>query len=224
MIIFGMRGVNSTMENGEFNCPQCEDFTLYKHKKVTRFFTLYFIPLIPLGRLGEFVECQQCKGTFVPEVLDYQEEAGLSSDGQQAGNQQNDFLSEFDKALKHVLALMILADGEVDDREMEVVLEIINKHGHKDLDHYQLKDYVKKVRRNPENVATYLKGVSPQLNNHGKEMVIQCAIEVAQADDVIDDAEVLLLYEMAEAMELTPKHIRGILREAGIESFTKGGK
>ena len=38
----------------------------YKHIKVTKFFTLYFIPLIPLGSAGEYVECQTCKGTFVP--------------------------------------------------------------------------------------------------------------------------------------------------------------
>ena len=51
MIIFGTRGVKSTLSQGQFDCPQCGSNRAYKHKKVTRFFTLYFIPVIPLGKI-----------------------------------------------------------------------------------------------------------------------------------------------------------------------------
>ena len=69
-IIFGTRGVKSTIKEGKFACPQCQSFTQYKHKKVTKFFTLYFIPLIPLGSQGTYVECQQCRNTFIERVLE----------------------------------------------------------------------------------------------------------------------------------------------------------
>ena len=46
----------------------------YSHQRADRFFTLFFIPLIPLGKLGEYVECESCKGTFKPEVLSYDPE------------------------------------------------------------------------------------------------------------------------------------------------------
>ena len=55
MIIFGTTGITSTKAKGNFTCPQCANNRLYKHRKVTRFFTLYFIPLIPLGSVGEYV-------------------------------------------------------------------------------------------------------------------------------------------------------------------------
>jgi hypothetical protein len=49
----------------------------YTHIGVNRYWTLYFIPIIPLGQRGTYVECQQCTGTFGPEVLNYQPDPGL---------------------------------------------------------------------------------------------------------------------------------------------------
>jgi uncharacterized tellurite resistance protein B-like protein/uncharacterized Zn finger protein (UPF0148 family) len=68
-IIFGTRGIRSTVKQGTFFCPQCVSEKNYKHKKVTQFFTLYFIPLIPLGNKGEYVECQTCRNTYIERVL-----------------------------------------------------------------------------------------------------------------------------------------------------------
>ncbi|WP_367890590.1 zinc-ribbon domain-containing protein [Sinomicrobium kalidii] len=69
MIIFGTRGISSTQTSGKFHCPQCNAQQSYKRKKVTKFFTLYFIPLIPLGKRGEYVECTTCKTTFYTGIL-----------------------------------------------------------------------------------------------------------------------------------------------------------
>ncbi len=202
MIIFGTRGVNSTMSEGQFNCPQCETDRNYKHKKVRRFFTLYFIPLIPMGKIGEFVECQSCKGTFIPKVLDYKKSASADQ-----------FLSEYEKAMKHSMVLIMLADGEIDDNEMVTVQKIVNKLGHNDVTMDQLKEYVDEVQRYPEDVSTYLRKVTPSLNEHGKEMVIRCAFQVANADGSVDDSEIKLISEMAETMEMSSAHLKGILDE-----------
>lgn len=202
MIIFGTRGVKSTLNQGQFNCPQCESTRAYKHKKVTRFFTLYFIPLIPLGRLGEFVECQACKGTFIPNVLNYNK-----------NQQSNSFLAEYEKAMKHCMVLIMLADGEIDENEMVTVQKIINKFGHNDISLDQLSKYVEEVQQKPEDISTYLRKVTPALNEHGKEMIIKCAISVAAADGNIDDSEINLINEMAKVMEMSSSHLKGILSE-----------
>ena len=55
-IIFGTRGVTSKKDRGQFQCPQCGSGCEYVHKSVRRFFTLYFIPVIPLDHLGEIAE------------------------------------------------------------------------------------------------------------------------------------------------------------------------
>lgn len=202
MIIFGTRGVKSTLKEGSFLCPQCESERHFKHKKVTRFFTLYFIPLIPIGRLGEYVECQTCKGTFVTKVLEY----GKNPAGDQ-------FLSEYEKALKHSMVLIMLADGEIDENEMLMVQKIINKFSHNDVTLDELDQYVRQVQQNPEDISTYLKQVTPSLNEHGKEIVIKCAMSVAAADGNIDDSELDLIKKMAQVMEMSPSHLKGIFHE-----------
>lgn len=75
MIIFGTRTTNPTAGQGMFNCPRCGPQKPYTHRKSKRWFTLYFIPVIPLGTAGEYVECDVCAGTFGLEALHYDPKA-----------------------------------------------------------------------------------------------------------------------------------------------------
>jgi hypothetical protein len=70
MIIFGWRTRESTTGRGEFACPRCNSNQPYRFKAVKTWFTLYFLPVIPLKTLGEFVQCQACGDNFRPDVLD----------------------------------------------------------------------------------------------------------------------------------------------------------
>ena len=55
-------------------CPSCQEDVNYDHKQVKRFGTLYFIPLLPLDELGDYVECQKCKNTYNQRVLGHNPE------------------------------------------------------------------------------------------------------------------------------------------------------
>ncbi len=201
MIIFGTRGIRSTIKEGQFNCPQCEQSMPYRHRKVTKFFTLYFIPIIPLGSAGEYVECGSCKGTFIPRVLNNN------------SSNKEEFMAVYEKAIKHSMVLIMLADGEIDENEKTQVLKIINKFGHKDISMSQLEEYIDQVKREKEDVTTYLKKVGPSLNEHGKESVIKCALSVAAADNQVDKSELDMIAKMAQAMEMSSSHFKGIINE-----------
>jgi len=75
MLIWGTTQLKSVVETGVFDCPQCQCETQYKRKKATEYFTLYFIPLIPLGFRGFVTECQQCKLTYTDDVLNFDPDA-----------------------------------------------------------------------------------------------------------------------------------------------------
>lgn len=202
MIIFGTTGLKSTIKTGQFLCPQCATEKSYRHRKINKFFTLYFIPLIPLGSAGEYVECNTCKGTFVPRVLDYNPQT-----------EQNQFQSEYEKAMRFTMIKMMLADGEIDENEMLIVQKIINKFGHHDLTLDQLEQLVKKVENSNKSLSSYLTKISGSLNEHGKEIIIKCAYSVAAADGHIDDSEIAMIKQIAKDLDMSSSHLKGILQE-----------
>ena len=70
MLIWGSKGREKELSRGQFFCPMCNTERPYLHKKVSKMFTLYFIPLFETTNLGEFVQCQTCKSGFDPKVLE----------------------------------------------------------------------------------------------------------------------------------------------------------
>ncbi len=69
MIIFGSKVRYKTVDRGQFYCPTCKTTRPYERKTGKKYFTLYFIPVIPMDSLGEIVECQTCGLAYKPEVL-----------------------------------------------------------------------------------------------------------------------------------------------------------
>jgi hypothetical protein len=69
VITFGTRVRHKVIGEGKFFCPKCQSQRDYQHKRASRYFTLYFIPVFPMGQLGEFVECQTCGVAFETSVL-----------------------------------------------------------------------------------------------------------------------------------------------------------
>jgi hypothetical protein len=70
VIIWGSTTKNNVVDQGEFYCPRCRAFAHYSRHAVRQYFTLYFIPLFPMGTLAEYIECQKCLGNFEPAVCD----------------------------------------------------------------------------------------------------------------------------------------------------------
>lgn len=87
MLIYGHRSHETVVAIGEFYCPHCQTQRNFKHKRVDRYLTLFFISTIRLGRLGEYVECQTCFKTFEPSVLSLPLDGSAPSSAGQATTQ-----------------------------------------------------------------------------------------------------------------------------------------
>ena len=70
-IIYGWRTMESHAEYGQCHCLICRGPRQYTLIKLNRYFTLYFIPIIPLGTVAQAVECHSCRRQFEPDVLSY---------------------------------------------------------------------------------------------------------------------------------------------------------
>jgi hypothetical protein len=69
LIIFGLRVFYRTIAQGTFHCRKCGGDRQYRHRAGRRWFTLFFIPVIPLNSVGEHVQCTTCRTRYVTDVL-----------------------------------------------------------------------------------------------------------------------------------------------------------
>lgn len=201
-IIFGTRGITTTPDKGTFHCPQCGGKRDYAQRRVRRFFTLYFIPLIPLDVSGEYVECGTCTGTFQLEVLSYDPAA-----------QQEAFMAEFQVAVRDVLIQMMLADGEISPDEVEAVRVACAEIGGFQLTPEAIDVLADKARTRSESVVDTMRRQAPMLNASGKETVIRAATTVAMADGEFDERERRLLAALGQALEMSDAHVNGVVAE-----------
>ncbi len=208
-IIFGTRGVTTTKEKGDFHCPQCGPGSSFKHKNVRRFFTLYFIPVIPLDKLGEYVECGQCKGTFHADVLD----GSADNDGAHVQ-------ALFVVAMKQVMIAMLLADGVIDDDEVKELQVTFQDLSGENISELELRNEIDVIQRTGSSAIELVEAIAPGLNDQGKEMVITAAYQIAIADGNFDPSEQMLIEAIANAMEISPTHFKGIMSELTAPGLT----
>ena len=69
MLIFGSRVFYRTTIQGIFHCSRCGGDRPYRQRVGRRWFTLLFLPVIPLNSAGEHVQCATCRTRYVTDVL-----------------------------------------------------------------------------------------------------------------------------------------------------------
>ncbi len=69
LIIFGLRVFYRTIAQGTFYCRRCGGDRQYRKRSGRRWFTLFFLPVIPLNSVDEHVQCTTCRTRYVPDVL-----------------------------------------------------------------------------------------------------------------------------------------------------------
>ena len=200
MIFFGTRGVTYSKNRGEVSCPNCQSQRAYSHQRVRRFFTLYFIPTIPLDLHGEYIECQRCDNAYDLEVLNLDPQAGNA-----------EFEAEFHQAIKRTMVAMMIADGAIEDSELEVIQGVYQNLTGIDLSNEVLEEEIRQAKGEGRDVTNTLADIVGYLNNAGKEMVIKAAFLIAVADGEIQDEEELLIGQIARSLEMSNAHLQGVL-------------
>lgn len=69
LIIFGLRVFFRTLGEGVFHCQRCGGDRNYRLRSGRRFITLFFIPVVPLGTVGQHVQCATCRTRYHADVL-----------------------------------------------------------------------------------------------------------------------------------------------------------
>src|SRR5262245_25179477 len=71
MIIFGSYVREKVIKTGDFYCPNCQDYRIYKLVEPRKWGHLYWLPLIPMEEFDIYAKCNSCTRQYRPAVLEY---------------------------------------------------------------------------------------------------------------------------------------------------------
>ena len=197
MIIWGWRARHKVIGTGVFFCPREGGDRHYEHKAARRWFTLFFIPLIPLKELGDYVECTSCKNTYYPDVLKGKTAAQIED------------VSTI--AIRHIVVAMLLADGVVDAREREAGITVVGRFASHPYGPTELDADLAQLRA--ADLTDKLEELGAVLNEHGKENVLTAAVYLAGVDGHIDRNELDVARNVGKALTMSSAHIEGTIQQ-----------
>jgi uncharacterized tellurite resistance protein B-like protein len=195
MIIWGWKARYSTLSTGSFYCPHEDGDRGYRHRQARRWFTLFFIPLIPLAVLGDFIECTSCGRQYDPVVL------SLPTAGEMMDNLAN--------AMRYAIVAIVTADEAVSDDERRAALEIMERFSDTP---YTAEDLERDlIELSPDSLEDAFGQVAGSLNDLGKESLIVACMAVSAADGHVDEREVKQVIRAGRALGLSPAHLRAVM-------------
>jgi hypothetical protein len=197
MIIWGSRGLTSAVQSGEFHCPQCATQRPYTLKQVRTFFTLYFIPLIPLNVAGRYIECGSCGGTFAEEVMSYDPE-------KEREETQNQML--------RVMVMAALADGEVDAAERSEIEKQYMEFAGLPVPAAKLDDEIAMGKSSGVDLNSYVGMLAESLSPHGKALVVKLAFHTMSATGDLKPGHQDQLAKLGDTLEIPKDQYSELIR------------
>ncbi|WP_443748363.1 zinc-ribbon domain-containing protein [Asticcacaulis solisilvae] len=162
MIIWGSRGLKKVVSAGRFHCPRCGPDKPYDQIAVNRWFTLYFIPVIPLGAAGHYIECKACAGTFDTQVKNYDPDVA-----------QAEFQAKLDSAVARTALVLLAAGGDVGDTALRHLAELMETHMRRIVEPYRLGEILLDAQARKLTAKSILTPIAHSLSNQGKTLVLQ---------------------------------------------------
>lgn len=194
MLIFGLAVFFRTLSEGEFHCPNCGGDRRYRHRAARRWFTLFFLPVIPLTRLGEIVECGSCRTRFDPKVL------RIPTAQQMA--------AALPAAMRAAAVAVLRVADPADEAARGRAIDAVRGYGATDYGEDAL----------TEDLAVPLEELDPMVVQAGTQLTVEArewflaqAVRIALADGAISDPERQMLYRVAGLLGMTPAHALGVI-------------
>jgi len=195
VIIFGLSvfyfmGLIGT---GQFHCPNCGGDREYEHRTARRFFTLFFVPVIPLDKVGEVVRCRTCRTKYDPIVLTRPTSAQLAS--------------SLPMGMRAAAAVVLRAGGN-SEAASRAAVEAVRRAGAADYD----LEHVQADQGWPlEAVAGQLQSLAAQFSPQACERYLADAVLIGLADGPLTADERESLRWIAGNLGLTPAHATGVI-------------
>lgn len=196
-IVWGFKILFKTIGEGEFHCPSCGSDRKYLHRQGRRWFTIFWLPVIPLKTAGTIVQCSVCSNKYNENVLQ------LPTSSETAAS--------IGFARRAIAAhMVVVSDNTTVAREAAVAM--MRESGMADYDMAQLD--IDRETADWQRVRAWGEHLGTSLSPAGAEAMLMAAARVAAADEALTDAERAVINDLGAAFGLTPVHIDGIVASA----------
>jgi uncharacterized tellurite resistance protein B-like protein len=206
MIIIGSTQLTFTKKDGTFHCPDCDQNSAYRQRYKREFLTVYFIPLIPLQKLEEFVECSTCKHTFEPHI------ATMTAEEIRASRRRG-----HTEMIRRALVVIVGADNQVTENELQAVQDFALQNDLADVTIEQILHEAASVRQSGMDALQYISHVATQLPEEDKDRLVYHAFLAATADGELSDTRQGILAKLPEAIGVPQDRFREIVANAANE-------
>lgn len=204
MILIGTMNWTSTTEKGEFSCPVCESRQPYRRKSVRPFLTLYFIPVLPLGGLQEYVSCGKCKQSFETSLLSNSLNQPAGANIAPSAQAAQASAGSFEMDLLRSIALIMVDDGNVTENEIRIARRLFENMTESNLTREQLGRACAEVQALRLSTTSFLSVCSSRLDHNQKMLIAQAMFGVAGADGVITPTRLASLTNAQQLLGLQP--------------------
>jgi uncharacterized tellurite resistance protein B-like protein len=201
MILIGTMNLTTTRERGNFFCPTCSVTQSYRLRARRPWLTLYFIPTVPVGAAEMFVQCDQCRSTWDPTVLEMD---------QRSHEMAKEALFR-DEALRSCL-LIVIADGEISEAEIQSLQVIGSQLLERPVDREELGQLCSIAQQNKIQADNYVLTVSRRWSQQQRAMALQAMFLAATAEEM-GEKQTKLLARMREILEFTDAEYHRAIEE-----------
>lgn len=213
MIVIGTMNWSSTRSTGMFQCPNCQSKESFRYKASRPFLTLYFIPVLPIGGIEEFVQCGRCKNAFDPSVLTNR--ITPSPTGVQSASLSEAKPTSFRRDLLTVIALIMIEDGQVTEPEIAVARTLYQNIGQSSITREELGRMCSQVRLKRVHLLSFLKSVVQRRSHQEKLLLVQAMFGVAGADGAISPGRMVALMQSQSTLQIDESEFQRAVLNTG---------
>jgi hypothetical protein len=194
LIIFGLRVFYRTIAQGTFHCRRCGGDREYRHQAGRRWFTLFFIPVIPLNSVGEHVRCTTCRTRYVTDVLNQPTTAQMQA--------------ALPAGMRAAVAAMLRSGDPSNPASRQRAIEVVIGSGVRDYDEAMLNaDLMQPF----EVIRPALNQVGAQLTIQAREWYLADVIRIAMADGPLTESERHAALAIGADLGMTQAQVVGVV-------------
>jgi hypothetical protein len=193
-IIWGWRVFYHTIAQGMFYCRTCGGDRGYRHRAGRRFITIFFIPVIPLTKAGEHVQCDTCKTRYVTEVLSSPTAASMQA--------------AIPAGVRALVSVMLRTGGLDSTAARGRAVDAVRAAGQEGYDEAALAEDLAHSLEQGRQMITHL---GAQLRPEAKEWHLAEAVRIGLADGPLTDNERATAEMIASDLGMTGAQALGVI-------------